>query len=385
MIFLFRGSVLKTILLFFLGIHSVLFGLSLMEDIFPGDFLAEPKSAKGIAGFPLGLAAEPTEDMDESFDFGMDSTEEPPVADSEKSLEKGTEAKSNGSTGSPETRHVGLSSADKISSTDAKDIAEEAPIGAPSHVPSKATPRQKSSASSEKVLDPKSAHTVIAERFSEIDAKKLTDSDVSGEMIPEDAPVSVALIHNMAYPQAGRALLFLGGSILNGDKFSSSRGGTVGLRYLFSEEWGIEGSAGLYSSKLTSEVDLLREIGAQPVVYNPRNIYKINAVFQPIYGKFSVGQTIQHFRSGFTLGIHSAALNELAVQPSQRYSTYTVNRTRVAGVQGGVFLLLPLNGRFAGQIQAEYFRHQKFRSIDKLTKGDQRELWVFSGHLGFLF
>src|ERR1041385_270049 len=124
--------------------------------------------------------------------------------------------------------------------------------------------------------------------------------------LPPDAPVSAEVVHQLKYPWAGRNHLQVSMVFLNGDKFLTSYGVMLEDHFFLSESFAIGAGGTLFQSSVADEAQALAQAGAPPRMHNPVFLGKLTALWDPVYGKFVLGSSLQRFRFGLEGGVQLA-------------------------------------------------------------------------------
>lgn len=200
-------------------------------------------------------------------------------------------------------------------------------------------------------------------------------SAAAANELPEDQPLVPQLIHKLEHPVADAHHAELNFSYLYGDKFLSTRGITARDTYFTSETFGITGALSMYSSSATDEVAQLAATGVTPRAYDPSFIFRVAAVYQPIYGKIIVGSHVVRFHLGIEGGFHLAQesyLNGDNLPPESRSQM-------ALGPMAAIRLTVPVFGAFSVVARAEALLHSDIANPD----GGMRRLLETSLGVGY--
>jgi hypothetical protein len=149
------------------------------------------------------------------------------------------------------------------------------------------------------------------------------------EQLPPDQEVIAQVIHGIKYPLKKKFSVHVALQNYYGDRLARTFGYSIEPRYHLSEKTWISLPVSMFQSELESGVPIPED--GPIVVYEPKITFGPEFGWNPIYGKFLLGERIQHFRAGLHGGL--AAIQTQKLAPAWGSSELTWTFGIVLGVQ----------------------------------------------------
>lgn len=156
------------------------------------------------------------------------------------------------------------------------------------------------------------------------------------EDLPDDAPFVAHVVHGVKYPLQSRWSVDVGVVKYYGERLAQTWGYGIQPGYHLSEKLWFAMPIYLYQSSAVGNASYVSG-GSALVAFEPKISVGPVVGYNPIYGKFVLGEHIQHFRAGFNGGLVAMQMNDVFG------NSYSGSSNWSFGVQLGLQLQAQLN------------------------------------------
>jgi hypothetical protein len=161
------------------------------------------------------------------------------------------------------------------------------------------------------------------------------------EDLPNDVPFVARVVHGVKYPQSNRWTVDVGMAKYYGERLAKTWGYGIEPTYHVSEKLWFALPIYFYQSTMTDGASSLSAGGSTLVALDPQMTLGPVVGYNPVYGKFVLGEHIEHFRAGVNAGLIGLQLRDLlGTSASNAAGSWTF------GLQGGVQMQVQLDANW---------------------------------------
>ena len=197
------------------------------------------------------------------------------------------------------------------------------------------------------------------------------------DLLPEDSPVVASVIHGVKYPLANRFSLQLNVVNYYGDRLASTWGEGIEPRYNFTEKSWIALPIYTFQSQAVQGVQFNSGGSTTLVASDPSLMIGAAYGYNPLYGKFAIGESITHFRAGFNVGLMAVQMQDVLGNSSASRTQGSFSPALDAGLQAQV--------QFNLNWSAQLFSNAIVQQSDGIQTGNGKDYlvgWMYGLSLG---
>jgi hypothetical protein len=130
------------------------------------------------------------------------------------------------------------------------------------------------------------------------------------DVLPEGEAVVASVVHGVKYPLENRFSIDVAFARYYGDRLASTWGLGVIPKYHINEKLWVAVPFYAYQSTAVDGVQFSSD-QSELVALDPGFSFALDLGYDPVYGKFVLGNSIHHFRAGFNGGVIGMKMNEV--------------------------------------------------------------------------